>query len=71
MKTDHPSLDKLFELDTCPCEVCSSQDNEDTLLDRQKLDEVCDLFANEMIDYLLKNPRKYLLKKGIKQSTVK
>lgn len=71
MKTDRPSLDKLIELDSCPCGVCSSQDNEETLLDRQKLDEVCDLFANEMIDYILENPRKYLLKKGIKQGTVK
>lgn len=71
MKKVLSSLEELFELDSCPCGVCSNQDDEDMLLDRQKLDEVCDLFANEMIDYLLENPRKYLLKKGIKQGTVK
>lgn len=34
------TLKELAELEECPCEVCTSQDNEDKLLDRQKLDEV-------------------------------
>lgn len=62
--------EELMELEKCPCGVCSSQDTEDKLQDRQKLDEVCDLFANEMIDYLLENPTKYLLKRQGKQNNV-
>lgn len=63
--------EELMELEKCPCGVCSSQDDEDKFLDRQKLDEACDLFANEVIDYLLENPRKYLLKQQSKQDKVK
>lgn len=70
MSREQLSLAELLKLDECPCDTCSSQDDEDTLLDRQKLDEVCDLFANEVIDYLLENPKKYLLKKKNKQDNV-
>lgn len=33
------TVDELAESGKCPCEVCSSQDDEDILLNRQKLDE--------------------------------
>lgn len=33
------TVDEMVESGKCPCEVCSSQDDEDTFLDRQKLDE--------------------------------
>lgn len=68
------TIDQLVEMDACPCEVCSSQDDEETILKREELrqlDETCDLFANEMIDYLLENPSKYLLKPKNKQGNVK
>lgn len=70
MKNKRPrcTSEELAEMDGCPCEICSSQDDEDTLLDRQKLDEVCDLFANEVIDLIIENPKKYLLKRQNKQS---
>ena len=61
---------ELYELEKCPCGVCSSQDDEGTLMDRQKLDEVCDLFANEVIDLIIENPKKYLLKDKDKQDNV-
>lgn len=64
------TIEELAEMDGCPCDICSSQDDEDTLLDRQKLDEVCDLFANEMIDLIIENPKKYLLKRKDKQNNV-
>lgn len=35
------TIDELAELDGCPCGVCSSQDDESELLDRQKLNEAC------------------------------
>lgn len=65
------TIKDLIGLDECPCEICSSQDDEDTLLDRQKLNEVCDLFANEVIDLIIENPKKYLLKHKDKQNNVK
>lgn len=70
MKKCSLSLKKFFELDLCPCEVCSSQDDEDTLLDRQKLDEACDVISNQMIDLIIENPKKYLLKHKDKQDNV-
>lgn len=64
------TIDELAEMDGCPCEVCSSQDDEDTLLDRQKLDEACDVISNQMIDLIIENPKKYLLKQKDKQNNV-
>ena len=64
------TVDEMVESGECPCEICSSQDDEDTLLDKQKLDEVCDLFANEVIDLIIENPKKYLLKHKNKRDKV-
>lgn len=64
------TVDELGDSDKCSCEICRSQDDEDAILDRQKLDEVCDLFANEMIDLIIENPKKYLLKHKDKQNNV-
>ncbi|RJQ27959.1 hypothetical protein C4577_00400 [Candidatus Parcubacteria bacterium] len=68
------TIEELAEMDGCPCEICSSQDDEETILEREKLkelDEVCDLFSNEIIDLVIKNPKKYLLKRQNKQDNVK
>lgn len=35
------TVDDLAESGECPCDICSSQDDGDTLLDRQKLNEAC------------------------------
>lgn len=67
------TIEELAELEECPCEVCSSQDDGDKILKREKLkeiDEVCDLFSNYLIDCLLENPKKYLLKHQNKQDNV-
>ena len=64
------TIDELVEMEKCPCDLCSSQDDEGTLLDRQKLDEVCDLLASEVIDLIIENPKKYLLKHKDKQNNV-
>lgn len=65
------TIDELVKMEKCPCDVCSSQDDEDGLLERQRIDEICDIYSNELIDYLLENPKKYLLKRKIKHGTVK
>ena len=62
---------ELYELEKCPCGVCSSQDDEGTLMDRQKLDESCDIISNQMIYLIIENPKKYLLRKKNKQDSVK
>lgn len=64
------TIEELAEMDGCPCEVCSSQDDEDTLLDRQKLNEACDIISNQIINLIIENPKKYLLKKKNKQDKV-
>ena len=64
------TIDELAEMDGCPCEICSSQDDEDTLLDRQKLNEACDIISNEIIDLIIENPKKYLLQKKNKKDNV-
>lgn len=63
-------LEELEELEKCPCEVCSSQDDENELLDRQKLDEACDVISNQIIDLIIENPKKYLLKHKDKRDNV-
>ncbi len=64
------TIKDLVDLDKCPCDMCSSQDDEDAHLDRQKLDEACDLISNQIIDLIIENPKKYLLKKKNKQDKV-
>lgn len=54
----------------CPCEICSGQDNEEVLLQRQKLEETMDVISNHIIDIILENPEKYLLKAPQKQTKV-
>lgn len=61
------TADELVEMDKCPCDMCSSQDDEDKLLERQKLDEICDIYSNYMIDYILENRKKDILKQPNKQ----
>ena len=65
------TIDELVEMDACPCKICSSQDDEETLMDRQKLNEVCDVISNQIIDLIIENPKKYLLKKKTKEDIVK
>lgn len=65
------TVDEIMELDECPCELCASQDDEVKILEREKLkelDEVCDLLSNEIIDLIIKNPKKYLLKNKKKEN---
>lgn len=61
------TIDELVEMDKCPCDMCNSQDDEDKLLDRQKLNEICDIYSNHMIDYILENRKKSILKQPNKQ----
>ena len=65
------TIDELVEMDSCPCDICSSQDDEETLMDRQKLNEACDVISNEIIDLIIENPKKYLLKNENKEDNVK
>lgn len=67
------TVDEMVESGKCPCPICSSQDNEEGSLEKEKLkelDEVCDLFSNEIIDLFIENPNKYLLQDENKENTV-
>ena len=67
------TIEELAEMDECPCEICTSQDDDDKVLKREKMkeiDEACDLFSNQIIDLLLDNPDKYILKRQIKEDKV-
>lgn len=61
------TTDELVEMDKCPCDMCSNQDDINDLLERQKLDEICDIYSNHMIDYILENRKKDILKLPNKQ----
>ena len=65
------TADKMVKLDECPCDICSSQDDENDLLERQKMDEICDIYSNYLIDFLLENHKKDILKRKNKEGTVK
>lgn len=68
------TIEELAESGECPCEVCSSQDEEDKILKKEKmeqLNEVCDLYSNFLIDYLLENHIKDILKQANKKNKVK
>lgn len=61
------TIDELADMDECPCELCSGQDDADDLLERQKLDEICDIYSNYMIDCILENRKKDRFRQPNKQ----
>lgn len=68
------TVDEIVKMEQCPCPICSGHDDEKKILEREKLkelDEVCDLFSNEIIDLIIENPSKYLLKDENKENNVK
>lgn len=65
------TVDGMVESGECPCEVCSSQDSEEEIREREEQSELMDTLSNHMIDIILENPKKYLLKKPQKTTTVK
>lgn len=65
------TINELVEMERCPCDMCISQNDENDLLQRQKLDEICDIYSNYLIDYLLENHKKDILKPTNKEDTVK
>lgn len=71
MSREQLSLAELLKLDECPCDMCSSQGDENDPLERQKLDEICDVYSNYLIDYILENHKKDILKRTNKEDTVK
>lgn len=64
------ATEELAEMEECPCEICTSQGEDWKILKKEKIDEAIDIISNEMIDYLLENTRKDLLKTQIKQDKV-
>ncbi len=65
------TVDEMMKLEKCPCDMCSSQDDENDLLERQKMDEICNIYSNYLIDYLIENHKKDILKQTNKENKVK
>lgn len=68
MKSDTQNQEGLVDTEECPCDICTSQDSS---VDMEHLNEVCDIFSNQIIDLVMEKPEKYLLKRQIKQDKVK